>query len=319
MVEVKGLTKKYGDSFAVRNISFTVEKGRICGFLGPNGAGKSTTMNVIAGCLAATFGTVRIDGHDVFEEPLAAKRLVGYLPEVPPLYPDMTPREYLGFVADAKGIKRQDKPDTVAQAMEKCGVADVADRLIRNLSKGYCQRVGIAQAILGDPQVIILDEPTVGLDPRQIVAIRDLIKELGRDRTVILSSHLLSEVQEVCASVFGTPRGRIVASGAIDSISSGSAGYNTVKMEIAAPPEKCFTVLDPIEEISHYAVVEGGAGTTAELTIPAEYDLRARLFAAFAEARLPVCEMYTVKPSLEKIYLELTDENAAARRGEGAE
>ena len=320
MVEVRNLTKKYGDNLAVDGISFTIEKGKIYGFLGPNGAGKSTTMNIIAGCLAATSGTVKVNGHDVFEEPVAAKKAVGYLPEQPPLYFDMTPYEYLDFVADAKKIKRADKFGSIEKIMTATGIVEVANRLIRNLSKGYRQRVGIAQAMLGDPEVIILDEPTVGLDPKQIVEIRGLIRSLGRDHTVILSSHILSEVQEVCDDVIVISRGKIVASDSIENLSSGKTAYRTVEMEIAAPPDACFEIIDSNELISHFAVTEGGAGTRAELTIPAEYDLREWLFNAFSKAGLPVLELHTVTPSLESVYLKLTeapdapDEKSAAGR-----
>ncbi len=194
MIEVSHLTKRYGGHTAVSNLSFTIEKGQIYGFLGPNGAGKSTTMNIMTGCLAASEGEVRIDGHDIFEEPQQAKRLIGYLPEQPPLYLDRAPREYLTFVGRAKGIKDKALPEQIGRVMEVTQITDVADRLIKHLSKGYRQRVGIAQALLGDPEVVILDEPTVGLDPKQIIEIRSLIQSLGQKHTVILSSHILSKV-----------------------------------------------------------------------------------------------------------------------------
>ena len=195
MIEVKHLTKRYGSHTAVSDLSFTVEKGQIYGFLGPNGAGKSTTMNIMTGCLAATSGEVVIGGYDIFQDAAQAKRLIGYLPEQPPLYLDRTPKEYLRFVARAKGIPEKSVPAELNRVMTVTGTLDVADRLMKNLSKGYRQRVGIAQAVLGDPEVIILDEPTVGLDPRQITEIRELIRQLGKEHTVILSSHILSEVQ----------------------------------------------------------------------------------------------------------------------------
>lgn len=211
MIEVSHLTKRYGAHLAVSDLSFNIEDGQIYGFLGPNGAGKSTTMNIMTGCLAASSGEVRIDGHDIFEESGAAKRLLGYLPEQPPLYMDRTPREYLTFVGRAKGLSRAQLAEQMERVMSVTQIGDVADRLIKNLSKGYRQRVGIAQALLGDPKIVILDEPTVGLDPRQIIEIRDLIKDLGREHTVILSSHILSEVQAVCQTILIISKGRLVA------------------------------------------------------------------------------------------------------------
>ena len=211
MITVEHLTKRYGSVTAVDDISFTLETGHIYGFLGPNGAGKSTTMNIMTGCLAASAGEVTIDGHDIFEDARQAKRLIGYLPEIPPLYTDETPWEYLCFVAQAKGIPAKQIPDEVARAVAETRLDEMAGRLIRNLSKGYRQRVGIAQALLGSPPYIILDEPTVGLDPLQIIEIRDLIKELGRSHTVIFSSHILSEVQAICDQILIISKGKLVA------------------------------------------------------------------------------------------------------------
>ena len=211
MIEVSHLTKRYGAHLAVSDLSFNIKDGQIYGFLGPNGAGKSTTMNIMTGCLAASSGEVKIDGHDIFEDSGAAKRLLGYLPEQPPLYMDRTPREYLTFVGHAKGLSRAQLAEQMERVMTVTQIGDVADRLIKNLSKGYRQRVGIAQALLGDPKIVILDEPTVGLDPRQIIEIRDLIKDLGREHTVILSSHILSEVQAVCQTILIISKGRLVA------------------------------------------------------------------------------------------------------------
>ena len=218
MIEVKHLTKRYGNHTAVSNLSFTIQKGQIYGFLGPNGAGKSTTMNIMTGCLAATAGEVKVGGYDIFEEAEKAKKLIGYLPELPPLYLDRTPREYLRFVAEAKGVPAKKVPEQLDHVMNVTQIKDVADRMIKNLSKGYKQRVGIAQALLGDPEVIILDEPTVGLDPAQIIEIRELIKELGKEHTVILSSHILSEVQAVCQTVMIISKGKLVACDTPDNL-----------------------------------------------------------------------------------------------------
>ena len=218
MIEVKNLCKNYGAIPAVRDVSFTVEKGKIYGFLGPNGAGKSTTMNMITGCLAPTSGQVLVDGCDIYDEAVEAKKRIGYLPELPPLYTDMTPLEYLEFVGRAKKIGRDELYEKIEEVMKKTGILDVADRLIRNLSKGFRQRVGIAQAILGDPEYIILDEPTVGLDPLQIIEVRELIVSLKEDHAVILSSHILQEISAVCDYVIMISRGKVVASDDIDSL-----------------------------------------------------------------------------------------------------
>ena len=211
MIKVEHLTKCYGDFVAVKDLSFEIEEGHVYGFLGPNGAGKSTTMNIITGCLSPTDGRILIGEHDIYEEPEAAKRLIGYLPEIPPLYTNETPLEYLEFVGEAKGLKGNELKEEIAMAIEKTGLENMKNRLIGNLSKGYKQRVGIAQAIMGNPKVIILDEPTVGLDPIQIIEIRDLIKELGQTHTVIFSSHILSEVQAICEQVLIISKGELVA------------------------------------------------------------------------------------------------------------
>ena len=220
MIEVRNLTKKYGDHEAVSDISFTVEEGHIYGFLGPNGAGKSTTMNIITGYMAATSGDVIINGHDILKEPRAAKSCIGYLPEVPPVYQDLTVREYLEFAAEIKGMKKQAKKDAVAEAVKTAMLEEVEKRLIKNLSKGYKQRVGLAQAIIGLPEVLILDEPTSGLDPKQIMEMRDLIKRLGDDHTVILSSHILSEVSAICDHVIMISGGKIVANDSLEALTA---------------------------------------------------------------------------------------------------
>ena len=232
MIEVKHLTKRYGSHTAVSDLSFTVEKGQIYGFLGPNGAGKSTTMNIMTGCLAATSGEVVIGGYDIFQDAAQAKKLIGYLPEQPPLYLDRTPREYLRFVARAKGIPEKRIPGELDRVMTVTGTLDVADRLMKNLSKGYRQRVGIAQALLGSPKLIILDEPTVGLDPAQVIEIRKLIRELGQAHTVILSSHILSEVQAVCQQVLILSKGRLAASGSLQELTADGRSLEEVFLEL---------------------------------------------------------------------------------------
>lgn len=211
LIEVKNLVKQYGTHLALDDLSFNVEDNEIFGFLGPNGAGKSTTMNIITGYLAPTSGTVSIDGHDIVEDPIGAKRLIGYLPELPPLYMDMTPREYLKFVAEAKGVKKQDIKAEIDRVMEKTAITDVQNQIIKTLSKGYRQRVGMAESIIGSPKVIIMDEPTVGLDPVQIIEFRDMIRELGKDHTVIISSHILAEISEICHKIMIIVKGKLVA------------------------------------------------------------------------------------------------------------
>lgn len=211
MIEVKNLVKQYGTHLALDDLSFSVEDNEIFGFLGPNGAGKSTTMNIITGYLAPTSGTVTIDGHDIIEDPIGAKKLIGYLPELPPLYMEMTPREYLKFVAEAKGVKKADLRDEIDRVMEKTAIIDVQNQLIKTLSKGYRQRVGMAEAIIGSHKVIIMDEPTVGLDPVQIIEFREMIRELGKDHTVIISSHILAEISEICHKIMIIVKGKLVA------------------------------------------------------------------------------------------------------------
>ena len=230
LIEIDNLVKKYGDHVAVDHLSLTVEPGKIYGFLGPNGAGKSTTMNIITGYLGATSGTVTINGHDIFKEPEEAKKCVGYLPEIPPLYTDMTVLEYLNFVAELKKLEKGLRKRYVEEAMETTGILDVKNRMIRNLSKGYRQRVGFAQAILGYPEIIILDEPTVGLDPKQIIEIRDLIRKLGEKHTVILSSHILTEISAVCDHVFIISKGKLVASDSTENLLEQMSGAQEIEL-----------------------------------------------------------------------------------------
>ena len=306
MIKVTDLTKKYGSNTAVDKISFEIERGKIYGFLGPNGAGKSTTMNIITGCLAQTDGTVTIDGHDIFGEPIVAKKMIGYLPEIPPLYTDMTPMEYLSFVARAKGIRPCDVADEVERVMEKASVTGVCDRLIRNLSKGYRQRVGIAMALLGDPEIIILDEPTVGLDPRQIIEIRELIKSLGEEHTVILSSHILSEIQEVCDHVIIISRGRVVADDTLENICLLANEYPVLNVVAKCTPDEAVAIVDGYEEVSHYAITECPEGTQMELTLIPGCDVKDKLFFEFAGKGIAISYL-SDRVSLEEIYLKLTE------------
>ena len=258
MIEVRHLSKRYGTHLAVDDLSFSIDRGVVYGFLGPNGAGKSTTMNIMTGCLGATEGEVLIDGHNVAEEPMEAKKHIGYLPELPPLYGDMTPEEYLRFVARAKGLRREESARQIETVMEKTRIADVRKRLIRNLSKGYRQRVGIAQALLGNPEVIILDEPTVGLDPAQIIEIRELIRELGKEHTLVLSSHILSEVQAVCDSILILSKGRLVACDTAENLTKLMRGRENLRLLTRAEEETIRPIVEKVDGVESLAFAEEG-------------------------------------------------------------
>ena len=308
MIEVKHLTKIYGDHTAVDDLSFTIESGHIYGLLGPNGAGKSTTMNIVTGCLAATGGTVRICGHDIYEEPIAAKRCIGYLPEIPPLYTDMTPFEFLTFVAEAKGVGYEEAGRQVREVMELTQIEDMKDRLIKNLSKGYRQRVGIAQAMLGNPEIIILDEPTVGLDPKQIIEIRDLIRMLGQSKTVILSSHILAEISAVCDRVLIISHGKLVAYDTIEHLEQNVTSANRLRLSVRGNAENISEVLSGIEGILDCKQLSEEDGIIdLQLTVTKERDLRDDIFFAMAERRIPVLTMEEEELDLEDIFLSLTD------------
>ena len=320
MIEVKHLTKRYGNHVAVNDLNFTIDKGKVYGFLGPNGAGKSTTMNIITGCLGATEGEVLIDGHSITEEPMQAKRLIGYLPEQPPVYMDMTPAEYLDFVARAKGIPAKERAQQIETVTEKTRIQDVRNRLIRNLSKGYRQRVGIAQALLGRPEIIILDEPTVGLDPAQIIDIRELIRELGKEHTLVLSSHILSEVQAVCDAIMIISKGRLVASDTSENLTALFAGTVTLNLDVRATEDAARKVLDTVPGIEDMALSAGDPGVTHVQLKPEEcQDIRETLFFAFAKAGLPILSMTQNHASLEDVFLELTQDDGTADSGNSSQ
>ena len=311
MIEVKKLTKKYGDHVAVNNLNFTVEDGKIYGFLGPNGAGKSTTMNIITGCLAATEGEVYINGNDIFENPIQAKKFIGYLPEQPPLYLDMTPYEYLKFVAEAKGVHKGEIDDQIDEVLAVTQIENVQDRLIRNLSKGYKQRVGIAQAMIGHPEVIILDEPTVGLDPKQIIEIRQLIHSLGQKCTVILSSHILSEISAICDHVIIISHGNMVANDTVENLSSHYTGKSTMLLTIKGADGRIRMELNDIAEILDYeieSVTDTADVFDVKITIDRQSDIRELLFNTFAKIGCPILSMITESLSLEDVFLQLTKE-----------
>ena len=307
MIEINNLVKKYGDHVAVDDLSLTVEPGKIYGFLGPNGAGKSTTMNIITGYLGATSGEVKINGHDIFKEPEEAKKCIGYLPEIPPLYVDMTVREYLDFVAELKKLEKSLRKRYVEEAMETTGITDVANRMIRNLSKGYRQRVGFAQAILGYPEIIILDEPTVGLDPKQIIEIRELIRKLGEKHTVILSSHILTEISAVGDHVFIISEGKLVASDATENLVSLMSGAQEIEVTVRTDVVEAQKELTSIAEVSKVEVKNEDAG---ELIVYAKKgaDVREDVFRTLAEKHFAVLEMHTIEKSLEDVFLEITQE-----------
>ncbi len=308
MIEVQNLTKVYGRNKAVDNVSFKIRNGRIYGLLGPNGAGKSTTMNIIAGCLAPTDGTVLINGYDVCDQPIEAKRQIGYLPEQPPLFGDMTPYEYLCFVAEAKGVSDELLERQVKEAMTVTDILSVKNRLIRNLSKGYRQRVGIAQAMLGTPDIIILDEPTVGLDPQQLTEIRALIRKLGEKQTVIVSSHILSEISELCDHVIILSEGRVVADDDMAELEARMSPEKIIRMTVKGDEAGIRGVLKSIDGVT--AVASDGAAAegavSLKVSVSSGEDLRDTIFFAMAERRYAVISMEAAEQSLEEIFLSLT-------------
>jgi ABC-2 type transport system ATP-binding protein len=319
LIEVKNLVKKYGDHLAVDNLSFTVEKGQILGFLGPNGAGKSTTMNIITGYISATEGSVIIDGHDIFDEPEEAKKRIGYLPELPPLYQDMTVREYLNFVADLKMVKRSEKARMITKIMGMAKITDVSERLIKQLSKGYKQRVGLAQAMVGFPDVLILDEPTVGLDPMQIIEIRDLIKKLSQEHTIILSSHILSEVSAICDTVMIINKGKLIVSDTPDNLSKHIGGSNGLHLEVKGSRDKIKEALSNIEEITRLDIETKAKDGILKLTAycSEESDIREEVFYALSDARCPIMNMQSSNMSLEDIFLEVTQTKGKSKSSKG--
>ncbi len=307
MICVNHLTKKYGSHTAIEDLSFSIEEGKIYGLLGPNGAGKSTTMNIITGCLAASAGTVTVDGIDHFEDSRAAKRLIGYLPEMPPLYGDLTPYEYLCFVARAKGLKGEALEADVREIMDKTRITEMSGRLIRNLSKGYRQRVGIAQAMLGNPKYIILDEPTVGLDPLQIIEIRTLIRELSGSHTVILSSHILAEVQEVCDQLLIIADGKIAAAGTIEQIIDREGGDGTLSV-IAKDEGDLSEVFDGIQGIERVQPTDADEGLLGfTVFFRRGSDIREAVYRSFVSHGGVLLDLHANVPTLESVFLHLTE------------
>ena len=310
MIQINNLVKYYGDKKAVNGISFSVNKGEVLGFLGPNGAGKSTTMNIITGYLSSTSGTVKVNGHDILEEPEEAKKCIGYLPEIPPLYTDMTVIEYLKFMCDIKGVARDKRKEMLARILAMVRIVDVSDRLIGNLSKGYKQRVGIAQALVGDPEILILDEPTVGLDPNQILEIRKLIRSLAKNHTVILSSHILSEVQAVCDRVVIINKGKVAAIDTITDLGKRLSGTSKMLLSFKGPVKNVCSALHSIPGIKSVNTrISDNEIHEVEIGINnnAAGDIRSSVFFTMAKGGWPMLEFRSLDPTLEEVFLSITN------------
>ena len=308
MIEISHLVKEYGGHRAVDDLSLTIEPGRIYGFLGPNGAGKSTTINILTGYIGATSGTVTINGHDIFKEPEAARKCIGYLPEIPPVYEDMTVWEYLLFAAELKKVEKNKRIQYVEEAMELTHITEMENRLIRNLSKGYRQRVGLAQAVLSYPEIIILDEPTVGLDPKQIIEIRDLIRRLGEKHTVILSSHILSEVKEICDYIFIISQGKLVASDTTENLLHQVQGAQKIELLTDESSDAFLSILYEVPGVADVRVTDC-EDMTSRILVSANdgLDIRKDVFKKIAGSGLSVLEMHSSGRTLEDIFLELTE------------
>ena len=313
MIEVKNLVKKYGNHTAVDHLNFTIEEGHVYGFLGPNGAGKSTTMNIMTGYLGATEGEVLINGHDILKEPEEAKKHIGYLPELPPLYMEMTVHEYLEFVAELKGIAKNKREESINEVEKMVKIWEVENRLIRNLSKGYRQRVGLAQAVLGFPKIIILDEPSVGLDPKQIIEIRELIRQLAKKHTVILSSHILAEVREVCDYILIISKGKLVASDTPENLERNLGDSDLIEIETKASPDEVRRILETVDGIRSISTkyLENGI-TWAQIQEKKNTDIREKVFQAFAQNHQPLLKLNPLQVSLEDVFMELTQSDRAA-------
>jgi len=310
MIEIQNLTKYYGEIKAIENVNFSVSKGEILGFLGPNGAGKSTTMNIITGYIPSTSGTVTVDGYDIMENPREVKKRIGYMPELPPLYLDMTVTDFLDFCARLKEVDKKAWKSQKEDIMELVKITHVQHRLIRNLSKGYKQRVGLAQALVGAPEVLILDEPTVGLDPKQIIEIRKLIKALGKNHTIILSSHILPEVSAVCERVVIINKGKIVAVDTPENLSKNLADFTKFRMTIAGPDKKVKELLQQVYGVKYLEVQGTGKDDEFSYIVEADKDVDVRkpIFHKLAQAGYPILELRSLGLSLEEIFLQLTTE-----------
>lgn len=310
MIQVENLTKRYGQHIAVDQLNFTVNQGEILGFLGPNGAGKSTTMNIITGYISATSGSVKINGLDTLEEPQAVKQSIGYLPEFPPLYGEMTVKEYLDFVCEIKHVSPNMKQANLEKIVDLVKIADVWNRLIKNLSKGYKQRIGLAQALVGNPEILILDEPTVGLDPKQIIEIRNLIKDLGKEHTIILSSHILPEVSAVCERLIIINNGKIVASDTPENLSKNLSASSRLSLRVAGPKDQVIKILNKLTGVKEILPQGVKEPNTIDILIEAEKDtdLRRPIFNALSQSNYPILMMRSLDLTLEDIFLHVTTE-----------
>jgi ABC-2 type transport system ATP-binding protein len=315
MIEVTGLSKRYGNHLAVSDVSFKIEDGEVIGFLGPNGAGKSTIMNILTGYLSATAGKASIDGYDIVDEPAEAKRRIGYLPEIPPLYTDMSVKEYLNFVYDLKKVKLPKKPH-ISEICRLVKIDNVENRLIKTLSKGYRQRVGIAQALVGNPDVLILDEPTVGLDPKQIIEIRNLIAKLSRNHTIIVSSHILSEIQAVCGRIIVINKGKMVADGTPEELSARISADNSLEVSVLGPEKDVEKLLSGISGVESVQSLGKGADGAASFRIMPENgaDVRRDMFLRLSDRNWPIMELRSSALTLEQIFLRLTDETSGSEQ-----
>ncbi len=319
MIKVENLVKMYGEYAAVDDLSFEVQKGQIYGFLGPNGAGKTTTMNMITGYLAPTKGDITVNSYDMLTQAEKARQCIGYLPEIPPLYPDMTVLEYLRFVSELKKVPKKERDEQIREIMRMVEITDVEERLIRNLSKGYKQRVGLAQAIIGYPDIIILDEPMVGLDPKQIIEIRELIKTLaGKQHTIILSSHILSEVSTLCDHIMIISHGRLVASDSPEGLQKLMVKSTEIEVIALGDSEKAEKILAEIEHIRSFSLEEAAEEGSVRMTIVADHDtdIRKEISVALTQGDMPVLSMHKIEKSLEDIFLELTEDEEEAEENE---
>ena len=314
MIRAENLTKRYGQHVAIDRLNFTIEKGEVLGFLGPNGAGKSTTMNIITGYLSATDGRVLVDDLDVLEHPSEVKKKIGYLPELPPLYVDMTVSDFLQFVAELKRVDKSNVKKDIDRILEVVQIVDVKGRLIKNLSKGYKQRVGLAQALIGNPEILILDEPTIGLDPKQIIEIRNLIKTLREDHTIVLSSHILPEVSAVCERVLIINKGQIVASDTVENLSKGLTGGNKLSLRVLGPAQKIETALKKVSGVASVSAIASPEEGAIDLVVEAAKgeDIRKEVFEALSKGNLPMLLMRPVDLTLEDIFLQVTRSESEA-------
>jgi len=308
LIRAENLTKRYGQHVAIDSLDFNIEKGEILGFLGPNGAGKSTTMNIITGYLSASDGKVLVNDLDVLEHPNEVKKMIGYLPEQPPLYLEMTALEYLKFVGEIKGVPKLELKSDLDRIMELVKIADVRHRLIRNLSKGYRQRVGLAQALIGNPELLILDEPTIGLDPKQIIEMRNLIKSLGKEHTIVLSSHILPEISAVCQRVLIINKGKIAATDTPENLSQRIAGKNRLSLRVEGPAKEVKSKLTSLDGIKSVDVTSSTEESAVDVLVEADkdHDLRREVFRAMSKADYPILMMRPMDMSLEDIFLQLT-------------